>query len=78
MVCAGVSGNEVAVSVLGESFEERSARGIEPNHNRILTTPRTFAHAREDLTVKEAAVGLGHLTPEDFGRRFRPKPMVYP
>ncbi|MCW5803109.1 MAG: class II fumarate hydratase [Deltaproteobacteria bacterium] len=81
------------------SFDERCARGIEPDEERIrehLESSLMLVTAldphigyekaseialkayREDLTLREAALDLGYLTPDEFDAWVRPEDMTHP
>ncbi|HEY5920486.1 MAG TPA: class II fumarate hydratase [Kofleriaceae bacterium] len=81
------------------SFDERCARGIEPNAQRIrehLESSLMLVTAlnphigyekaaaislkayRENLTLREAALALGHVTAEEFDAWVRPEDMTHP
>jgi fumarate hydratase class II len=81
------------------SFNDRCARGIEPNEGRIrqhldnslmLVTALnphigyekaaqiSLKAYREDLTLREAALGLGFVTAEQFQAWVRPEDMTHP
>jgi fumarate hydratase class II len=81
------------------SFDERCARGIEPNEERIrehvdsslmlvtaLNPHIGYEKAaeialkayREDLTLREAALALGYVTPAQFDDWVRPEDMTHP
>jgi fumarate hydratase class II len=81
------------------SFDERCARGIEPNEARIrehldnslmLVTALnphigyekaaaiSLKAYRENLTLREAALALGHVTAEEFDAWVRPEDMTHP
>jgi fumarate hydratase class II len=81
------------------SFDERCARGIEPDEKRIknhldnslmLVTALnphigyekaaqiSIKAYREDLSLREAALALGYVTPEQFDGWVRPEDMIHP
>ena len=91
-----------SIQLLAESvnsFNDRCAKGIEPNEKRIrehldnslmLVTALnphigyekaaqiSLKAYREDLTLRDAALKLGFLTPEQFNEWVRPEDMTHP